>query len=47
VLFAQRFIESVPMVAWMAGTLVVLGCVLAVAFAIYAIYWMIFKMGKD
>jgi hypothetical protein len=35
------------MVAWMAGTLVVLGCLLGVAFAIYAIYWMIFKMGKD
>ena len=44
---AQRFIESGFMVAWMAGTLVVLGALMGFALAIYAIYWMIFKMGKE
>jgi hypothetical protein len=35
------------MVAWMAGTLVVVGVLMGVALAGYAIYWMIFKLGKE
>ncbi len=46
-LVAQSFLGSGPMVAWMAGTLVVLAMVMGVALAIYAIYWLIFKMGKE
>jgi hypothetical protein len=34
------------MIAWAAGTFIVIGCVLGVVLAAYAIYWMIFKMGK-
>jgi hypothetical protein len=46
--FSQGFIESTPMVAYAAGTFVVVGlCVLAAALVIYAIYWMIFKVGKE
>ena len=46
-LLAQKFVGSGFMVAWMAGTLVVVGVLMGVALAIYAIYWMIFKLGKE
>jgi hypothetical protein len=46
VLLAQRFVGSGFMVAWMAGTLVVVGVLMGIVLALYAIYWMIFKMGK-
>lgn len=45
--FAQGSIGFEPMVAWITGALVVVGCVLLFLLAAYAIYWMIFKMGKD
>jgi hypothetical protein len=34
------------MVAWAAGTLVVVVMVMGIALAIYAVYWLVFKMGK-
>ncbi len=46
-LLAQKIVGSGFMVAWMAGTLVVLAIVMGVVLALYAIYWMIFKMGKE
>ncbi len=46
--FANSFIESLPMAAWAAGSFIILALVLGGgALAIYAIYWIIFKMGKD
>jgi hypothetical protein len=45
--FAHSLIESAPMLAFRAGTFVVLGLILGGVLVIYAIYWMIFKMGKD
>jgi hypothetical protein len=40
-------IGSEPLLAVTGGTLVVVGIVLGVALAIYAVYWMIFRVGKD
>ena len=45
--FAHSLSEFAPMLAWRVGTLTVLAVVLGGVLAIYAIYWMIFKMGKD
>lgn len=45
-LFAHSFIGSAPLLA-MNGTLVVVFVVLGVVLAGYAIYWMIFRVGKD
>ena len=44
--FAHSLIES-AMLAFRAGTFVVLGLILGGVLVIYAIYWMIFRMGKD
>ena len=44
--FAHGLIGSAPMLA-LSGTLVLLGLVLGAVLVIYAIYWMIFKVGKD
>ena len=44
---AHSFIGSAPLLAWKGGTLVFLGIALGVVLAIYAVYWMIFKCGKD
>lgn len=40
-------IASAPLLAWVGGTIFFLAIVLGVGLAIYAIYWSIFKMGKD
>jgi hypothetical protein len=45
-LFAHSVIGSAPLLA-MNGTLVVVFVVFGAALAGYAIYWMIFKVGKD
>jgi hypothetical protein len=39
--------ESVPVVAWVQGTLIAVGVVLFVALAVYAIWWIVFRMGKE
>jgi hypothetical protein len=44
--FANSLIGFAPMIAWIAGTLMVVAIVLGGVLAIYAIYWIIFKMGK-
>lgn len=44
--FVQGSIESVPMVAYIPGLLIAVGVVLFAVLAIYAIYWIIFRMGK-
>ena len=36
-----------PVVAFTAGTLIAVGVVIFGLMAIYAIWWMIFRMGKD
>jgi hypothetical protein len=40
-------IASASMLAYRVGTFTVLFVVLGGALALYAIYWMIFKVGKD
>ena len=35
------------MLAWQAGTFVLIGVILGVVLVLYAIYWMIFKAGKE
>ena len=39
--------EFVPLVAWVQGTLIAVGVVLFVALAVYAIWWIVFRMGKE
>jgi hypothetical protein len=46
-LFAQSFIGSAQLLAWKGGTIVILGAVLGVGLALYAIYWLVFRAGKD
>jgi hypothetical protein len=36
-----------PVVAYTAGTLIAVGAVIVGLMAIYAIWWLIFRMGKD
>jgi hypothetical protein len=36
-----------PVVAFTAGTLIAVGVVIVGLMAIYAIWWLIFRMGKD
>jgi hypothetical protein len=46
--FANSLVESLPMVAWVFGSFIVVALFLGgAALAIYAIYWLFFKMGKD
>jgi hypothetical protein len=45
---ANLLIGLLPMVAWTAGSIVVLALFIGFGvLAIYAIYWISFKMGKD
>ena len=44
--FLQGSIEAVPMLALARGSLIALGVVLFFLLGAYAIYWIIFKMGK-
>ncbi len=40
--------QPVPMLAIrIGGTIIFLGAMLGIVLAAYAIYWIIFKMGKD
>lgn len=43
---AQSLIDPAPVVAYVSGWLIAAGVVLFGLLAIYAIYWIIFKMGK-
>ncbi len=46
--FANSLIGSLSMVAWTAGSLIILALFVGGgALGIYAIYWILFKMGKD
>ena len=45
--FVSSVIASAPLLAYRIGTLTVVFVVLGVVLAGYAIYWMIFKVGKD
>jgi hypothetical protein len=36
-----------PMLAYKAGTLVIVAVILGVVLAIYSIYYLIFRIGKD
>jgi hypothetical protein len=44
--FMQAFIEPSPMVAYIPGLLIAVGVVLFFVLGAYAIWWMIFRMGK-
>jgi hypothetical protein len=44
---AQSFTDAAPLLAYRTGTLVLVGVVLGVVLAIYAIYWLVFRAGKD
>ena len=46
-LFVSNVIASASLLAYRIGTLTVVFVVLGVVLAGYAIYWMIFKVGKD
>lgn len=46
-LLARSFTGSVPLLAYQIGTFTLLFIGLGVVLAGYAIYWMIFKVGKD
>lgn len=43
----QSFIELATSLAIQAGTFVLIGVVLGGVLALYAIYWLVFKAGKD
>lgn len=45
--FVSSVIASASLLAYRIGTLTVVFVVLGVVLAGYAIYWMIFKVGKD
>jgi hypothetical protein len=45
--FVSSVIASASMLAYRVGTLTVVFVVFGAALAGYAIYWMIFKVGKD
>jgi hypothetical protein len=47
VALAHNLIEAAPLLAVRGGTLVVVGVVFGIVLALYAVYWMIFKVGKD
>ena len=42
----QGLIESVPELAAVPGSLIAVGVVLFGLLAVYAVYWIIFRMGK-
>ncbi len=46
-LLARSFTGSVPLLAYQIGTFTVLFIVLGVVLTGYAIYWLIFKVGKE
>jgi hypothetical protein len=46
-LLARSFIGSVPLLAYQIGTFTVVFILFGVVLAGYAVYWMIFKVGKD
>jgi hypothetical protein len=35
------------MLAWQVGTFVLIGSILGLVLALYALYWLIFRMGKE
>jgi|KBSSwiStaDraftv2_1062776.scaffolds.fasta_scaffold2635563_2 hypothetical protein len=35
------------MLAWHVGTFVFIGAILGLVLALYALYWLIFRMGKE
>jgi hypothetical protein len=37
----------IGLLAWTAGTLIAIACVLFVIFAGYAIWWIFFRLGKE
>lgn len=43
----QSFIDLGTTLAIQAGTIFLIGAILGVVLAIYAIYWLIFRAGKD
>jgi len=43
----QSFIGSGTLLAIRGGTIVIGGLILGVVLALYGIYWMIFKAGKE
>jgi hypothetical protein len=43
----QSFIDLGTTLAIQAGTFFLIGSILGVALALYAIYWLIFRAGKD
>ena len=45
--FVSSVIASASLLAYQIGTLTVVFIVLGVVLAGYAVYWMIFKVGKD
>lgn len=45
--FVSSVIASASLLAYRIGTLTVVFVVLGVVLAGYAVYWMIFKVGKD
>ena len=42
----QGSVAVAPMIARIPGLFIALGLILTVVLAVYAIYWLIFKMGK-
>jgi hypothetical protein len=44
---ARSLTGSVPLLAYQVGTFTVVFIVFGVVLAAYAVYWMIFKVGKD
>jgi hypothetical protein len=43
----QSFIDSGSLLAIRGGAIVIGGLILGVVLALYAVYWFIFKAGKD
>jgi hypothetical protein len=43
----QTFIDLGATLAIQAGTFFLIGAILGVALAAYAIYWLVFRAGKD
>jgi hypothetical protein len=44
--FVQGSLGVAPVLAWKVGTFTIIGIILGVILAIYAIYYLIFKLGK-
>jgi len=44
---AERGHVDIGLLAWTAGTLIAIACVLFVIFAAYAVWWIFFRLGKQ